>query len=203
MLNHVFTTPISRDLTGITPEQRVEIRDYLVDLREREAGDTKSNRGGWHSKGNLFAPEHRQFPALREAITKALFSYIGDGFGFRGEIDLALTGWTVINRPGDYNVPHNHAANLLSGAVYIEVPDGMKGGAIVFQDPRLNLNAHETEAMRKQNVRPPWLNPHLSVTPSAGEILVFPSWLVHWVEPFQSPNSEARRIVISFNATVG
>lgn len=202
MLNHVFTTPVLREATTLTPEQLAEIRDYLLDLRKTAEGELKSNRGGWHSKGNLFSPEHTQFPTLRGAVTSAMFNYIGEVFGFRGEIQLALTGWTVINRAGDYNVPHNHAANLLSGALYVVVPEDMKSGNIVFQDPRLNLNAHETEGMRRVGLRPPWMSTNINVPPVAGEILVFPSWLIHYVEPFESPDPNAIRIVVSFNATV-
>ncbi len=202
MLNHVFATPVWRAKSGLTGEQLGEIRDYLIGVREQNPSDAKSNRGGWHSQGNLFEDEHRQFPFLRDVITRALFAYIGEAFGYRGEIALALTGWAVINRAGDYNVPHNHASNLLSGALYIAVPPGMRGGAIVFQDPRLNLNAHYTENMRRLGIQPPWANTSISVTPEAGEILVFPSWLMHFVEPCQSEDSDALRIVISFNATI-
>ncbi|MEK0449221.1 MAG: hypothetical protein RL088_1489 [Verrucomicrobiota bacterium] len=139
---------------------------------------------------------------MNEAVTKALFSYIADAFGYSGEIQIALTGWSIVNGPGDYNVIHNHAANLLSGALYISVPPDMEGGAIHFHDPRLNLNAHETEAMRKLGLRPPWSASSVSIQPVAGEILVFPSWLNHWVEPFHSASADSLRIVVSFNASV-
>lgn len=202
MLNHLFTTPILRDIVELTPEQRAEIGEYLLSLRATAPGESKSNRGGWHSSGNLFGPEHRQFPAMRDAIMKALSRYIAEVFGHRGEFQLALAGWTVINRPGDHNVPHNHATNLLSGALYLNVPEGMTGGAINFQDPRFNLNAHETEGMRRLKMKPPWMSTRFSVQPGAGEIIVFPSWLNHWVEPFQCDQSDALRIVISFNCLV-
>jgi len=202
MLNHVFTTPILKDQTGLPAESREAVCAYLLGLRAASGGEMKSNRGGWHSSGNLFAPEHRQFPEMRDAVTKALFNYVGEVMNYRGEIQLALTGWTVINGPGDYNVPHNHAANLLSGALYLSVPPGMDGGAIVFQDPRLNLNAHETEGMRRLKVRPPWTVPSIQVAPEVGDVLVFPSWINHWVEPYRSSDPKALRIVVSFNASV-
>lgn len=202
MLNHIFTTPVLRNMAELTPEQRAEICEHLLTLRARAPGESKSNRGGWHSSGNLFAPEHRQFPAMRDAIAKALFQYIAEAFGHCEEMQLSLVGWTVINRAGDYNVPHNHATSLLSGALYLSVPDGMKGGAINFQDPRLNLNAHETEGMRRLKVRPPWMSTGFCMQPNAGEIIVFPAWLNHWVEPFQCDQADALRIVISFNGTV-
>lgn len=202
MLKHIFTTPVLRDMSELTPEQRAEICEYLLSLRAAAPGESKANRGGWHSSGNLFTPEHRQFPAMRDAITKALFQYFAEVFDYRREIQLSVSSWTVINRAGDYNMPHNHAASLLSGALYLSVPEGMRGGAINFQDPRLNLNAHETAGMKRLQVKPPWMGTRFSVQPSAGEIIVFPSWLNHWVDPFQCDQSDAVRIVVSFNSMV-
>lgn len=204
MLSHLFTTPVLRETGVLPPVQLNEIRDYLLQIRRQSPGEAKSNRGGWHSPGNLFdTSEYKPLPAMQDVVTQALFRYIADAFGYRGEIQMSLTGWTVINHAGNYNAPHNHAANLLSGALYIAVPEGMKGGDIVFQDPRLNLNAHETLGMRQLGLRPPWMNTHLNVPPAAGDLLVFPSWLVHYVEPFQSGDPEAVRIVVSFNCTIG
>ncbi len=202
MISQIFTTPVARESTGLTMEQLGAIRDYLLGVRAASKGEQKSNRGGWHSDGNLFGPDFQEFPEMREAITTALFRYIGEVFGYRGEIQLALTGWTVINGRGHFNVPHNHSANLLSGALYIAVPPGMRDGAITFMDPRLNLNAHETPAMKRLQVRPPWAATAIDVIPAAGEILIFPSWLNHYVQPFESDDLKAVRIVVSFNATV-
>jgi hypothetical protein len=69
MLNHIFTTPVLRYMAELTPEQREEICEYLLSLRAAAPGESKANRGGWHSSGNLFAPGYRQFPAMRDAIT--------------------------------------------------------------------------------------------------------------------------------------
>jgi uncharacterized protein (TIGR02466 family) len=202
MLHHAFTTPIFRAEAQFPPAQMAELRDYLLELRASSAGEEKSNRGGWHSSGNLFGPEHRSFPFLQEAVTQAVFSYIGEAFGFRGDIRMALTAWAVINRAGDTNVPHNHAQNLVSGVLYLQVPDGMRGGEIVFQDPRFNLNAYRTEAMRELNLVAPWEQTTLAIAPKTGDLLVFPSWLMHYVQAFSAPDPEALRIVISFNAAV-
>ncbi len=203
MLSHAFTTPILRESTDLQPAQLAEIAAYLLRIRGQSAGESRSNRGGWHSSGNLFdAREHQEFPEMKAAVTRALLRYIGEAFGYRGEIKLALTGWCVINGPGDYNAPHNHAPSLLSGALYISVPRGMNGGDIVFQDPRLSLNACETPAMIRVGIAPPWMKISLNVTPVAGEIVVFPSWLSHYVEPYGGAEESVARIVVSINATV-
>ncbi len=203
MVSHAFTTPILRETTSLTPGQLAQISAHLLEIRTKSPGEMKSNRGGWHSIGNLFdAREHREFPEMKAAVTNALFRYIGEAFAYRGQAKLALTGWSVINRPGDYNSPHNHAVSLLSAALYIAIPADMRGGDIIFQDPRLNLNACETPSMQRSGIVPPWLNTCLNMRPAAGDILVFPSWLNHYVEPYQSDDPEAARIVVSINATV-
>ena len=56
--------------------------------------------------------------------------------------------------------------------------------------------------MRRLKVKPPWTSTGFSMQPNAGEIIVFPAWLNHWVEPFQCDQSDALRIVISFNGMV-
>jgi uncharacterized protein (TIGR02466 family) len=202
VLNHLFTTPVSRDSAGLSAEQLAGVRDWVLALEAAEPGEKRSNRGGWHSTGNLFGRGEPEAAALREAATRALGAYVSQAFDYKGDVKLTMLAWTVVNRAGDFNAPHNHAPHLLSGALYVAVPAGMRGGEIVFEDPRLALNAHESETMRQLKLKAPWSRPGISVAPAAGEVLVFPSWLRHYVEPFQCDDPAAVRIVVSFNASV-
>ena len=56
--------------------------------------------------------------------------------------------------------------------------------------------------MRRLGIQPPWHATVAAIQPESGGIVVFPSWLNHWVEPYESPENEALRIVVSFNATI-
>jgi uncharacterized protein (TIGR02466 family) len=199
VVNHLFTTPILHERLEPPRTDFDELCDYLLDLRARSTGQQRSNRGGWHSDGNLFGDEHRAFPWLRELMVKHVLAYAGEGLGFTGEFHFQLTGWAVANRAGDYNVPHNHCPNLLSGAFYIRVPEGMKAGEIVFLDPRLALNANVPATLQKRGQLPPWHKTSLSHPPVIGDLLIFPSWLTHYVNAFTAPEPEAVRIVVSFN----
>ncbi len=200
MVTHLFTTPVSHARIEPAPSEAGELCDYLLALRDRAGGLEKSNRGGWHSDGNLFGSEHREFPWLRELIVKAILTYAGEALGFAGDFAFELTGWAVINRPGDYNVPHNHNPNLISGAFYLRVPAEMRAGEIVFLDPRLNLNASVTPTLQQRGQLPPWNKTSLSHLPQSGDLLLFPSWLLHYVNAFTAPDPRAERIVVSFNA---
>lgn len=200
MVTHLFTTPISHTRLDLDSAALDDLCAYLLDLRARAEGLRRSNRGGWHSEGNLFAKEHREFPWLREAVVTGILEYAGEGLGLRGDFLFELTGWAVINRAGDYNVPHNHNPNLISGALYIRVPAGMADGEIVFLDPRLNLNASVSRTLQERDQLPPWNRTSIAHAPATGDLLLFPSWLLHYVNAFTAPDPDASRIVVSFNA---
>jgi uncharacterized protein (TIGR02466 family) len=203
VLNHLFTTPVEHHRVEVNAEELAAARDYLLELRGAGPGERRSNRGGWHSQGNLFDPsEHRQFPFLSKAVTDAVLAYFHEAMGFEGELAFTLTGWAVINGPGDTNAPHNHPRSLLSGAFYLQVPEGMRGGEIVFMDPRFNANAYGSAEMRRLGLCPPWDRTVVSHMPTPGDLLIFPSWLMHYVERFEADAADAQRIVISFNVAV-
>lgn len=197
---HLFTTPVSHERLSPAREQLEELSAYLLDLRSRAPGLARSNRGGWHSEGNLFGKEHRDFPWLREAVVQAILAYAGEALGLTGEFVFELTGWAVVNRAGDYNVPHNHNPNLISGAFYIRVPEAMQAGEIVFLDPRTNLNASVSRTLHERGQLPPWNRTSIAHAPATGDLLLFPSWLLHYVNAFTAPDPAAERIVVSFNA---
>jgi uncharacterized protein (TIGR02466 family) len=200
VVNHLFTTPVAHRRLTPAPADLDELCEYLCERRASSTSLLRSNRGGWHSDGNLFGKEHRNFPWLRELVVQGILDFAGTGLGFTGDFAFELTGWAVINRPGDYNVPHNHNPNVISGTFYLRVPDGMQAGEIVFLDPRLNLNASVTRTMQERGQLPPWNKTSISHAPHLGDLLLFPSWLMHYVNAFTAPDPEAERIVISFNA---
>jgi uncharacterized protein (TIGR02466 family) len=200
VVNHIFTTPVAHERLALPAGEVAALCDYLLDLEARATGLQRSNRGGWHSEGNLFGKEHREFPWLRETVVKGILDYAGSALALTGDFIFELTGWAVVNRAGDYNVPHNHNPNLISGALYLRVPDGMQAGEIVFLDPRLNLNASVSRTLHERDQLPPWNKTSLTHAPHPGDLLLFPSWLMHYVNAFTAPNPEALRIVISFNA---
>ena len=105
-----------------------------------------------------------------------------------------LAVWASVHGPGSGHPYHVHADSVLSGVYYASMPPG--SGSIQFCDPRgvsPYLPLHQDEAM------PPFHNVH-SVRPIVGDLMVFPSWLPHAVEPCsESANKDRPRISISFN----
>ena len=77
----------------------------------------------------------------------------------------------------------------LSGVYYASVPPEGRSGAIEFLDPRVNANAYTIEGAA-------CFNRKFIINPKPGNLLVFPSYLTHWVQP----NGESTdRITVAFN----
>jgi hypothetical protein len=70
-------------------------------------------------------------------------------------------------------------------------PDSSLSGILEFLDPRAGA-----EAVRAPG--DPYGEP-VRVRPQAGLLVIFPSWLYHWVHPYQG---DTPRVAVSFNASV-
>lgn len=203
MVSHLFTTPVAHFSAPRAESDAAALEAYLRELRSRSPGEARSNQGGWHSASDLCDPaKHPEFSGVTDIITRALLEYFGNVMQYQGELRFALSMWAVINRAGDTNAPHTHPGNLVSGAYYLRIPEGMTGGEIVFMDPRGNVNAYGSHAKTQAGLQAPWDHATVAHAPKQGDLLLFPSWLPHYVNAFRAPAPEAERIVISFNAAV-
>jgi len=91
--------------------------------------------------------------------------------------------WAAIARDGNSHLSHTHPDNLLSGVYYARVP-ASGAGALLFDDPR----------------GPRWpFDGRFIHRPQAGELVLFPSWLVHQVTPTTSADHETR---VAFSCNV-
>lgn len=82
--------------------------------------------------------------------------------------------WTVIGEEGSYHTIHDHGPNRVCSVTYIDVPEQQlpKQGDIYFVlqcDPYSQLS--------------PVRHKVVHVTPKAGLMVIFPSWLLHGVYP--------------------
>jgi hypothetical protein len=111
-----------------------------------------------------------------EATAKEqLFDTINDPLKYFSSLFV----WTSVHLNGSLHDPHHHKNSAISGVIYVTVPSG--SGDIVFYDPRGSL--------------PPF-GKTLRLQPSPGTLVLFPSWLVHSVQPTLSSKP---RISLSFN----
>jgi len=99
--------------------------------------------------------------------------------------------WINVLEPMGTHSGHIHPHSVISGTFYVSIPDG--ASALRFEDPRLGfmMNAPGRKADARQDHQT-----FVSVTPTAGTILLWESWLRHEV-PINL--GEDVRISVSFN----
>ena len=83
-------------------------------------------------------------------------------------------------------IPHDHEEAAVSGVFYVATPPA--AGNITFEDPRV---------ARLFWSQSPFAQKTVDHEPQAGELLLFPPWLVHSVG--SSEGASAPRVSLSFN----
>ena len=172
-----------------------ELRALIIAEEAQYATLARSNVGGWHSRPDLLQRPDPAVSALTQWLTWALRQMIRATAGsdaFHGT--LSISAWAAICRAGAYHAPHSHPDSAWSGVYYVDpgtdVPDRPLSGVLEFFDPRAGAEAVTAPG-------DPYGEP-FRVRPEAGLLVVFPSWLFHWVHPYAGPTP---RIAVSFNAT--
>ena len=167
-------------------------------MRAQSPGVTKSNHKGWHSENDFFVRTEPGCTALRNHIMEAVgetTKRLSSNFDFKSN-ELQIEGWINVNPTGAFNAPHAHPSFALSGTYYVSIPShsvsiapNALSGAFVFLDPRANAAAVSIEGAR-------CFESQVVVRPKAGMLMIFPSYLRHWVYPNEE---ESERVSIAFN----
>lgn len=191
----LFSTPVFRFHLPEHPDLNRALLEEGASMRSMSEGVSKSNRGGWHSEGNLFDRKTACIKVLRAMAEEAVFQS-SQKIGARADLvslRLKLFGWMNANPAGGYNAPHTHPGAQWSGVYYVSQPDVEEGnsGMIEFLDPR-------TDLPNWRIIDAPAFKLKKKLRPKPGDMILFPSYLVHWVYPNET---EEERVTIAFNAT--
>jgi uncharacterized protein (TIGR02466 family) len=171
---------------------------------DKECGDADQGRSlvkGWHSRDDLLDWPYPEIRTFRSWIGVAIqemtqFARPEIAAGPAVHVDLDGGAWANIVRDGSYHKIHNHPNCDWSGVYYVAVgnpdPNGPpENGMIEFLDPRMGVTSPGRSG--------PEAMPKLRVPPEPGVMLLFPSWLYHYVNTF---HGTGERISIAFNVTL-
>ncbi len=163
---------------------------------DAQAGDLTTD----YRRVDILGMEHPAVQWLKQCINKTVIDYLHLQ-GQRYQATWQLQGWANINRFGDYHDLHNHPHSYLSGTYYINIPQRVeelpgrsdrRPGAISFYDPRPQANM---TAIRED----PQVEAEHTIQPQSGMLLLWPSFLHHFVHPNLS---QEPRISLSFNVVL-
>ena len=199
----VFATTIySAKLGGSRP--RVFLDELRIGCRaiqqEDSAGQSWSDAAGYKgytSYASLDDLTERApvFTELTERLAPHLVEFAKSvDFDMRGLTPEIDSIWINVLEPGGTHTGHIHANSIISGTLYVDVPDG--ASAIRFEDPRL---AMMMAAPPRRSSSSPNNRPFVYVQPAPGTVLLWESWLRHEV-PVNMADED--RISVSFNAVL-
>ena len=183
----LFPTPVYiADIKHPTLNQNLE-RDIIA-WSKQDKGMTRTNIKGWHSTTNMHErPEFKNLVSMLYACQKTIY----EQEYYESEPVLGNM-WANINPPGGMNRAHQHANSLWSGVYWIKTPKNC--GQLKIDDPR---SVASMIRPRQKDIKKPdrlWRETHYE--PIAGRVIMFPSWLMHAVDPNESNDI---RISVSFN----
>jgi hypothetical protein len=166
MRHDIFPTPLWH-IEGAHQQLVDELYQGAYRFKENYKSSTISNEGGYQSPMFDWKEFH---PQGIEYIDKV----VGDIFPFKVE-----SWWYNINGKGHWNLPHSHANCHLALILYLTDSDGL-----------LSLMSPFPQRIVDR------LGDHINVDAKKGDILIFPSDIVHFVRPNER---ETDRVCISMN----
>lgn len=191
----VYYAPLKKEsLSKLNREIKFESHKIAEIDKEGQKWSQKNYKGGFTSYGSM-AELHRfstTFEDLEKEINKHIRKYVKHLEMDVDPRELKMsTCWVNIMPTDVIHTNHIHPLSVISGTYYVQTPK--KCSSIKFEDPR--LECFMASPPRKANAKD--INKrHISLTPEAGHVVLFESWMRHEVP---KNDSAQERISISFN----
>ena len=203
-----FSVPMAMHRLEDCAQLNKELEDLFV-KRSRE-GDRYQNRTPFvdrnapvfESSFQLFDWPEPSVGKLRDFCISSLYGVIAELNGYSNEtlqrMHMATESWFHLTGRGGYFGVHNHALHAWSGVYCVrhegDDPNSLSG-RLTFVHP----NAHAAMYIDKSTsqMRAPYGFGPVSLRLTAGDLVIFPSWLLHHVQPYEG---EGHRITVAFNA---
>jgi hypothetical protein len=200
MIENIFPNPIYRKML---PKEILNGLIYFIKnntlIPTRNAGN--STRGGFQSDEKFLSSTDPAICALKEAIFGCISEYFPSYYGGQTRqnyqeqsFEFDLWGWLTMLNVGGFNAPHIHPRSTISGVFCVQTPEqimknasGDFSGWLGFIDPRVNSQIWPLAGHVN----------HYFVPPEPGSMVLFPSYLAHFVPPY---DGVGQRIAIAFNA---
>lgn len=172
MIENLWSTPFLQ--CKMPEDSRERILNHI--FSEYDLKRPPSDFGSINILDDSFAKEFKN-----EVIVPAFNSFINQSIGkdLKDWDSFKMHGW-ITGTGKDYSLNfHNHRGAQLSAVFYLLCEEQNEGGVITFTDPRMNANRGYDSSFL------PWFQ-HKVITPRSGDIVVFPSFLYHFVTTYQS-----------------
>ena len=184
----LFPTPVyiaKRD-SDLIPKEEKEIEKIIQEGMQKNTGNSSS------INSYIF---NENLKELKQFCEQQIRIYVKDIINPKKGLDFYITqSWLNVTKPGEFHHEHCHSNSIISGVFYISTEQSDK---IAFADPNTKVKDLIEIGFREYNT---WNSTNWFVPAITNELVLFPSWLSHKVEPNEKATTD--RISISFNTFV-
>jgi len=173
-----------------------ELRKIILEKEKNSKGLKVSNAGSFHSENDFITWPGEAVNTLKNRFIE-MCQIAADMNGLEEGVDIKLTfaAWANVVRSGQYHIIHNHPNNHWSCVYYVDTGEKEEttnyNGCIEFHDPRPGAGMINHEKLSLSN--------RYYVNPDPGLMILFPSFLEHYVHPFFG---KGERISVALNAKI-
>ena len=182
----------------------IKMTDKIIDDKKSEshgqslAGVIDKELKVYKSDMDEFGVDHMLESIVRSYVIHCakMHNYFKEDWFYESFINSA---WVVSQYENEYNPLHNHTGCDISGVIYLKMPD-TKGRRNIESKKGKDDNdgditfVHSAMGQRNHDILEKGI---FTITPQVGQMVLFPSYLLHTVYPFIG--KEERRC-IAFNA---
>lgn len=163
---------------------------------------TQRNATVFESHFNLFRETDPAIQELKTFCWDQLLNFVGQLNSYDvptiKRLEIYNDCWFHITRRGGFFGVHNHPNASWSGVYCVDPGQHDAGkpdsGLLSFVNPMLMTSMHMDAGVAK--IPLPYGNQIASVRLGPGELVIFPSWVLHDVKPFEG---EGERMTVAFN----
>jgi uncharacterized protein (TIGR02466 family) len=182
-ITNLFATPVAtfflnRDFT------KSEL-SYIKDLEKEVNYYNEKSKDSYILK-------HEPLQDIEKFITHCINKVYKDVYNGLSDASLYITqSWVNYTKHGHQHHKHNHPNSILSGVLYIETDP--KTDLILFTSPILPSYSFKIKEPNQYNTN------NMANLVNPGQLIVFPSSLIHEVPPVES---KKERISLAFNTFI-
>ena len=195
------------DSDALNAELRKAFLEYAAqgDTWANKEPFVQRNASLFESAFNLFDWNDPAIARLRDQCMAALYRAVGElnqyDDAILARLHVAHESWFHVTRKGGYFGAHNHPLHSWSG-VYCVCQEGDEdnehSGRLTFISPYATNTMFVDMASHK--LKPPFHTGSWPIRLKPGQLVLFPSWLLHEVTAFEPVNDDGLRITVAFNA---
>ncbi|MGA9854171.1 MAG: putative 2OG-Fe(II) oxygenase [Gammaproteobacteria bacterium] len=210
-IQQVFASPIIHtvmtDCVGLNQNLRSLFLRWETDpTRKRSSVPTPVIKVAVYESGfDLFSNPEPEIQALRQFCLQALGYVIAQLNAYSNEDMAGLRiyehSWYHLTRYAGYTAQHNHPMASWSGVYCVDpgdaVPERPNNGVLRFLEARTTASMYLDPG--NAHLQTPYVFGDIAYPMTAGQLLLFPSYLLHEVAPYYG---QRERITVAFNAWV-